>query len=186
MPCHPTLPLQPPTARSVTALPRALLQPSLRPVEETDHDRLLDLYRATHRVSHEALSHLPQDAVRALLAMQLHAQAATFRRRHPGAEFYVVCDQYGHVMGRLTVARDGADWHLLDMALLPEYRGYGWGTALIEWLQSKASATEGSLQLIVSRSAAARQLYRRTGFVVTGQRESEVLMRWTPRSGQGA
>ncbi len=179
MPCHPPLPL-PLSAQSATALPRALLQPSLRPVEDGDHERLLDLYRATHRVSHEALSHLPQDAVRALLAMQLHAQAASFRRRFPGAEFYVVCDQYGHVMGRLTVARDGADWHLLDMALLPEYRGYGWGTALIEWLQGKAAASNGSVQLIVARGGAARQLYRRTGFVVSGQRESEVVMHWRP------
>jgi len=160
--------------------------PRLRSVQEADRGFLAVLYRTTHRVSHEALSHLPQDAARALLAMQLHAQAASYRQRFPGVLFHIVCDDHGRPAGRLTVARTGTDLHLLDIGLLPEYRGRGLGTALIEALQRDAAASGIPLQLKVARGRRAQNLYRRMGFVVTTEYELEIGMTWSPSGGTAA
>jgi GNAT superfamily N-acetyltransferase len=154
--------------------------PQRRNVQDADRDFLVELYRTTHRVSHEALSHLPQDAARALLAMQLHAQAASYRQRFPGVVFHIVCDHQGRPAGRLTVARTDTDLHLLDIGLLPEYRGQGLGTALIETLQREAAASGIPLQLKVMRGNRARQLYQRMGFVVSAEYELDLGMTWVP------
>ena len=153
--------------------------PRLRSMQDADRDFLVVLYRTTHRVSHEALSHLPQDAARALLAMQLHAQAACYRQRFPGVVFHIVCDGHGRPAGRLTVARTGTDLHLLDIGLLPEYRGHGMGAALIETLQQEAAAFHIPLQLKVARGRRAQHLYQRMGFVVTAEYELELGMTWS-------
>lgn len=159
---------------------RAENAPRLRDVQDADRDFLLELYRTTHRAWHEALSHLPQDVVQTLLAMQVHAQSASYRHRFPGVAFRIVCDADDRPAGRLTVARTATDLHVLDIGFLPGYRGRGWGAALIETLQQEAAASNLPLQLKVERGNRAQRLYQRLGFTTTAEYELNLGMTWLP------
>ena len=56
----------------------------------------------------------------------------------------------------------------MDIALLPEYRGRGIGTALLEELLVEADATGRRVTIHVERFNPARRLYERLGFVEAG------------------
>ena len=55
------------------------------------------------------------------------------------------------------------------MALLPNYRGHGIGTALLRRLLAAAAHESEAVSLSVSKSNAALRLYERFGFTVVGE-----------------
>ena len=57
----------------------------------------------------------------------------------------------------------------LSMALLPNYRGHGIGTALLRRLLAAAAHESEAVSLSVSKSNAALRLYERFGFTVVGE-----------------
>jgi ribosomal protein S18 acetylase RimI-like enzyme len=64
----------------------------------------------------------------------------------------------------------------LVMAVMPEYRGRGIGTVLLEHLFEKAKATYKSVSLSVWKVNPAFRLYQRFGFEVVEELEDEVVM----------
>lgn len=64
----------------------------------------------------------------------------------------------------------------LTIALLPEARGQGIGTALIEHLIEDARKVHPGVSLSVSRQNPARRLYERFGFKPISEDENSVLM----------
>jgi ribosomal protein S18 acetylase RimI-like enzyme len=59
--------------------------------------------------------------------------------------------------------------HLIDIALIPEIRGKGLGTQLLNWLIGFARSGDRLLTLEVAFDNPAQRLYERLGFVVTRQ-----------------
>jgi GNAT superfamily N-acetyltransferase len=110
--------------------------------------------------------------------MQFLAQDQQYRATHPGAEDSVIVVD-GHPAGRLWVARDGDGIRLLDIALLPEHRGRGIGTALIRRLQDEAAAQGLPLRLHVARTNPATSLYLRLGFHPEGGDGVYQAMAWS-------
>ena len=97
------------------------------------------------------------------------------RSRYPTAQLLVVTAD-GSDVGRLyRTEAEGSELWLLDVALLPEWRGRGIGSRLVTNLVAEADARGVRLCLHVNRTNRARQLYERLGFVVTG--ESELTLR---------
>jgi ribosomal protein S18 acetylase RimI-like enzyme len=71
----------------------------------------------------------------------------------------------GHAAGRLYVHRGGSEIRVVDIALLPEFRGAGVGTRLMRGLQAEATESGRRLTLHVDASnVGARRLYERLGF----------------------
>ncbi|HLM58397.1 MAG TPA: GNAT family N-acetyltransferase [Pyrinomonadaceae bacterium] len=64
----------------------------------------------------------------------------------------------------------------LGMAVLPEYRGRGVGTALLERLLEEARASYKAVCLNVSEGNPARRLYERAGFEPAGTDGGSVIM----------
>lgn len=69
-------------------------------------------------------------------------------------------------VGLLKVARDGKDWHLIQIQLVPFLQGKGVGTQLIQSVIDQARSTGASIGLNVLKSNPARRLYERLGFSV--------------------
>ena len=80
-------------------------------------------------------------------------------------------------VGLFKVARDGAEWKLVQIVLAPEIQGQGLGTSLINRLIAEARANGATLSLSVLKSNPALTLYKRLGFVVVGEEEHAYEMR---------
>lgn len=80
-------------------------------------------------------------------------------------------------VGLLKVARDGLDWQLIQIQLIPELQGRGLGAELLSEVIAEADAAGATLRLTVLKANPARALYERFGFVVEGESEYQYNMR---------
>ena len=71
---------------------------------------------------------------------------------------------------------------LVDIALLPEHRNAGIGTALVKTVLSEAASAGKPVVLHVEKFNRARFLYERLGFSIFEWSDVYLKMRWT---GQG-
>jgi ribosomal protein S18 acetylase RimI-like enzyme len=94
---------------------------------------------------------------------QFTAQATDYGRNWPDATYEVI-EVDGRPAGRLYLDRSESELHILDIALLPEFRGRGAGTRLLRDLVDEADATDVPLVIYVERQNPARRLYARLGF----------------------
>ena len=86
----------------------------------------------------------------------------------------------GRDAGRLYVHRGDAEIRVVDIALLPEFRGAGVGTQLMRGLQAEATKSGRRLTLHVDASnVGARRLYERLGFRAAGDAAGGVYVAMT-------
>jgi ribosomal protein S18 acetylase RimI-like enzyme len=95
--------------------------------------------------------------------MQFDAQATWYAAHYEGATFDVVVVE-GEPAGRLYVHRGEREIRIVDIALLPEYRGRGVGTSLLGKLLAEADLAGKSVTIHVERLNPALQLYQQLGF----------------------
>lgn len=110
---------------------------------------------------------------------QFSAQDRHYRENYAGASFDVVLVD-GSPAGRLYVARWAEEIRIMDLALLPEFRGAGTGGRLIGDLAAEGRATEKRVTIHVERFNPAARLYDRLGFLPVSERGVHVLMQWAP------
>ncbi len=116
----------------------------------------------------------------AFLWMQFNAQTEHYRLHYPLAEYQVI-EQDGNSIGRLIMERSKNQLLIMDIALLPEYRHAGIGTALIQDLMDEAAQSCLPLVLRVEFFNPVIRLYTRLGFVKTREVNSVYHeMVWTP------
>lgn len=137
-----------------------------RPAGEGDEAFLRRLYAGTREDLRAAA---PDPAVLDLLLdMQWRAQGAGYRQAWPAADSLIV-ECAGTPLGRLLVDRGAHAWRIVDIALLPEARGQGHGSALLRALGQCARQAGAVLTLSVRRdNPRARKLYAALGFVAGG------------------
>jgi GNAT superfamily N-acetyltransferase len=140
----------------------ALATPALRPAEPSDAERLYRIYASTRA---EELAPLPWDdaAKEAFLRMQFAAQDRYYHQIYPDASYDVIVVER-QVLGRLYLHRGSDATLVVDLALLPEHRGRGIGTALLEWVLAEATVAGKPVRIHVERFNPARRLYERLGF----------------------
>jgi GNAT superfamily N-acetyltransferase len=112
----------------------------LRPVAAGDEDFLLRLYAST-RADEMALVDWSAEQKAAFLHMQLQAQTTHYRAYYPNAQYYIIQRTTTMPLGRLIIDRSADSILIVDIALLPEYRGAGIGTAIIQQLLDEAAGT---------------------------------------------
>lgn len=151
---------------------------TLRPVGEGDEEHLRRVYAGT-REDELALVDWDASAKESFLRQQFDAQDAHYRT-YPDASLDVI-DVGGEPAGRLYVARWPDEIRIMDIALLPEYRGRGIGTNLLEALLDEAAMEGKRLSIHVEKVNPARALYERLGFAEAGDRGVYVLLEATPR-----
>ena len=139
-------------------------QVALRPVEPCDDEFLYRVYAGTRT---EELAIVPWDDAQkdAFLRAQFDAQSRWYRENYPRAtNEMVVVD--GAPAGRLDLHRGPTEIRIVDIALLPEYRGNGVGTSLLRDLLAEADAAGKRVTIHVERLNPALRLYERLGFSV--------------------
>lgn len=103
-----------------------------------------------------------------LLASQFSMQDAYYRRHYPSGRFDVI------VRGATGIGRLYHDWsggaaRVIDIALLPAYRGKGMGTRLMRAIVAEAARRTLPVHLYVEFDNPVRALYRRLGFAGVGE-----------------
>ena len=146
-------------AHDLSGLPAGV---TLRPVKSGDRDFLLHLYGTT-REEELALVPWTDGEKAAFVRMQFDAQAASYGDTYPDGEFLVVLLD-GDPAGRLYLGRLPGELRLIEIALLPEHRGRGIGTALIAAIVSRAEQDGVDVGLHVEPWNPAKRLYERLGF----------------------
>lgn len=138
-------------------------QVTLRPAQAADAEFLLAVYAST-RAEEMALVPWSDDQRAQFLHMQFTAQLQHYQKHYPKATHDLVL-LGGHPIGRLYVDCSADDEIcLLDLTLLPEYRGSGLGTPLLRQLQSEAAASARRLTIHLEVNNRARRLFERLGF----------------------
>lgn len=97
--------------------------------------------------------------------MQFDAQDAWWHENYAEATFDVILAD-GEPAGRLYVHRGRSEIRIVDIALLPEQRGKGVGTRLLEDLLAEGDAGAKRVTIHVERMNPALRLYDRLGFSV--------------------
>ena len=149
--------------------------PGARPRGGAGHrEFLVGLYGS---VREPELAHVPWDDAmrRAFVEQQFAAQDAHYRKHYPGATLDVI-EIDGSRAGRLYVHRGARDIRIMDIALMPEFRGHGIGSDLLRSLIAEAQAGGRTLSIHVEYNNPARRLYERLGFQFAGEHGVYVLM----------
>jgi ribosomal protein S18 acetylase RimI-like enzyme len=154
---------------------------SLRSVTPQDNEFLYRVYASTRQ---EELAQVDWDTAHkeAFLRMQFAAQAKYYAENYDGAQFQIVLLNDTPV-GRLYVARWAKGIRIIDIALLPEYRGRGIGSTLLNEILAEGQTRGLPVTIHVERFNPARRLYDRLGFRVAEDKGVYYLLEWTLRAG---
>jgi len=150
----------------------------LRPVSESD-DRFLRRVYASLREDELALVSWDEAQREAFLRQQFDAQDTHYREHYDGASFDVI-EVEGEPAGRLYVARWEDEIRIMDIALLPEYRGAGSGTRLLRDLLDEGARTGKRVSIHVEKNNPALRLYECLGFAAVADRGVYLLLEATP------
>jgi ribosomal protein S18 acetylase RimI-like enzyme len=150
---------------------------SLRPITPADTSFLARVY-ASSRAEELALTGWSDEQREIFCRRQFDAQSAYYAANYPEAAFQII-ERDGAPIGRLYVARWEKEIRIVDITLVPEFRGTGIGTKLVRDLQEEARSAAKSLTIHVERFNRALALYQRLGFEQVEDKGVYLLMRWS-------
>lgn len=104
-----------------------------------------------------------QAQVDEFLAMQFAAQHKHYQQHYPEASFDLI-HHNNRAVGRLYVDRSLADIRIVDIALLPDFRGMGIGSRLLQSILAESRLTQRPVAIHVEKNNRAIALYQRLGF----------------------
>lgn len=151
---------------------------SLRPVVDSDAAHLLGVYTAT-RLEELAATDWSDEQKAAFCRMQFEAQDAHYHSHYPTAERSVIIAG-GTPAGRLYIDRWTHEIRIMEIALLPSFRGRGIGTKILTDLQNEAVEAGKLLSIHVERFNPALSLYARLGFTLAEDKGVYLLLHWQP------
>jgi ribosomal protein S18 acetylase RimI-like enzyme len=152
----------------------------LRPVTPTEHDTdfLAALYAST-RAEELKMTDWSDDQKAQFCRMQFDAQTVHYTTHYTTAEFSII-EHDGIPAGRLYVDRWPNEIRIMDIALLPEHRGQGIGTQLLQSLIEESTASNKLLSIHVEKFNPALRLYERLGFKIAGEEHVYWRLERTP------
>jgi ribosomal protein S18 acetylase RimI-like enzyme len=150
----------------------------LRRCDASDDAFLYDVFVTTWQSEVAALPN--QNLAQHVLRIQHIAQERRFASGFPGHERYVVLDG-DEPAGRLYVDQSGQDVALLDLTLLPAFRGHGLGSAVVRDLLTEAGREDRKVTLRVPRrQIRATDFYTRLGFRLVSVDDVDNFFDWEP------
>ncbi|MFP5263767.1 MAG: GNAT family N-acetyltransferase [Blastocatellia bacterium] len=152
----------------------------LHPVRQSDEDLLFEIYASTRT---EEMSQTGWDEARKrdFLQLQFAAQQQHYRSRFPRGDHRLIVKD-GSPIGRIYTARSEHEIRILDIALLPQHRNAGIGTALLKDILSDAQSSRRTVRIYVESSSRSLRLFERLGFSSVETSGLHQLMEWRPKA----
>lgn len=156
----------------------ATVSVTLRPAVDADREFLIRVYGSTRD---EELSQVgwSEGEREAFVRMQFDAQDTSYRAQNPHGTFDVI-EVDGVPAGRLYVDRRPDEIRIVDIAVLPEFRGAGVGAMLIAGVQREAAASGRIVSMHVEIHNPAAALYAQLGFVAVSEAGIYRRIEWVP------
>lgn len=151
---------------------------AFRRVDDGDLPFLAHLYASTRTGELAPVAWSEAEKAR-FLAEQFHAQHVHYGKYYPEAERLVAMHEAGNI-GRLYIERWPRQHRIIDIAFLTEYRGRGFGAALMRDLLDEAARAGKPVEIHVEKFNPAMRLYHRLGFATAEDKGVYDLMRWDP------
>jgi len=151
---------------------------TLRPVSPDDQEFLYRVYAATRE---EELAQVDWEVSQkeAFLRMQFNAQHAYYQENYREAAFQVILLE-GEPVGRLYLHRRPQEIRIVDISLLPAFRGRGIGSTLLKEILAEGDRSGRVVTIHVERFNPALRLYTRLGFRQAADRGVYLFMEWKP------
>lgn len=168
------------TAWLLSSLPqesKSVMLIALRTITADDADFLYSVYAST-RADEMARVDWDSEQKEAFLRMQFNAQSQFYSENYPGAEFQVITLN-GQPVGRLYIHRRKDEIRIIDIALLPESRNLGIGSALLQDILEQGKNLNLPVTIHVEQFNPALHLYKRMGFRQKEDKGVYLLMEWS-------
>ncbi len=151
---------------------------ALRPVLPGDEEFLFSVYASTRMEEMDSAdwSTAQKDF---FLRMQFRAQSHAYMENYPGAELQLIVRD-GIPIGRLYVHRRRDEIRVMEISLLPEYRGHGIGSQLLKGILEEGAESNRPVTIHVEQFNPAMHLYEQLGFRRAGDHGAYVFMKWLP------
>ncbi len=151
---------------------------TLRTITDADMEFLYCVYAST-RADELAQTNWDEAQKAAFLQQQFEAQHQHYMRHYASASFDVI-ELNGDAVGRLYVARWPREIRIVDIALLPPYRGQRIGEALLKEILTQSQQRGVPVTIHVERFNPALRLYERLGFRVAEDKGVYLFLQWSP------
>jgi len=156
----------------------------LRPEAPDDAPFLQQLYVST-RWTELAVTGWPDEAKLAFLHDQFRLQRRHYTTYYVDTDFAIIEHERSPI-GRLYLDWSAREVRIVDVALLPEWRGQGIGGALLQAVLDRAGIEDLTATIHVEHVNPAQRLYQRLGFQFVEERGPYWLMAWQPPRRQPA
>lgn len=151
---------------------------NLRAINAKDENFLFAVYAST-RADEMGMVDWDGNQKETFLRMQFKAQHLYYTQNYSGAQFQVILKE-GRPIGRLYVHRRQDEIRIMDITILPEYRGWGIGSTLLSQILAEAAQDHLSVTIHVERFNPAMRFYERLGFCLAEERGVYLFMKWSP------
>ena len=108
---------------------------------------------------------------------QFTAQREHYAAEHPHADHDIICKE-GVAVGRVYVDRNAQGLHILDITILPQYRGAGTGSTVLRRLMEEGADTAKPVTIYVESFNPSLALFRKLGFEPVSESGFHQLLRW--------
>ena len=152
---------------------------TLRPARNEDHEFLYRLFYLTQEEKLK-LFYLSQEAKARLIGLIYSGFESHYQTLAPTADDRLILLD-DEPIGRMIILQSRDELRLADLALLPQRRNRGIGTALIGELQTESVMTKRPLRLQAGTFDRVLRLYQRLGFYKTDTSGPYLLLEWSQR-----
>jgi GNAT superfamily N-acetyltransferase len=150
----------------------------LRPVNESDLPFLQQVYAST-RNEELSLTNWDEAQKTAFIAMQFEAQHRYYHENYIGADWQVILVD-GQPAGRLYLHPRPNEIRVMDITLLPQFRGRGIGTCLLGDVLAEGARSNRKITIHVEKYNPALWLYQKLGFQVIEDKGVYLFLGWYP------
>lgn len=139
---------------------------TMRAVREDDSPFLLGLYYSTREAELKLVPWWTDEQKRMFIEIQFQAQKAYYAAACPHATYEIIVKD-DEPAGRLYLDRQGEADHILDITILPQLRGAGIGTSVLEGILRNADRVDKPVTIYVEDFNPSLRLFERLGFRVS-------------------
>lgn len=151
-------------------------QIAFRDISQNDLSFLKKVYYSTRLEELESVG-WDEAQINNFLETQFNCQHKAYTENYPGAELMVISLDNNDI-GRLYLWKAKAEIRIIDIALLPEYRGLGIGSKIMKDILRDADRRNLPVTIHVERNNPALSLYARLGFEIAEDKGVYYFMKY--------